>query len=358
MKKAILALLLAGALLLTGCSAMLDRPYAAVSPHPEHPGTGEDDSTITVSSYPELVNAVLHFVSQTMEEGHILLPDYDGDVVTDLNTACVEVAKDDPLGAYAVDFIQTEYTRVLTTYEATVSITYRRTPEQVRSLVNVTGSSAIRRVLENALAEFKPQVALRVGYFAEDEAYIRALVRQAYCDTPAAALGMPEVTVSLYPEQGSQRVVEILLQYGQPRDVLLERRTQVMAAAERLTAPLQELPLGSEQLLSRLLALLPGQLTYTDQLLSDGSSPNTTWDALVGGGGDDEGVALAFRLLCDRLELDCAVTEGTLNGAPHIWNTLVVDDGTPLHVDLSRGDAPRTFTDEELTALGYAWGEG
>ena len=62
----------------------------------------------------------------------------------DLNRACLEVAKDDPLGAYAVDFIKNDCTKVLTTYEATITISYRRTREQIRSLVNVTGTSAIR----------------------------------------------------------------------------------------------------------------------------------------------------------------------------------------------------------------------
>ena len=49
-----------------------------------------------------------------------------------LNRACLEVAKDDPLGAYAVDFIKNDYTTILTTYEATITVSYRRTLEQIR----------------------------------------------------------------------------------------------------------------------------------------------------------------------------------------------------------------------------------
>ena len=41
MKARILAPLLALSLLLSGCAALLDRPYAVVEPHAEHPVTGE-----------------------------------------------------------------------------------------------------------------------------------------------------------------------------------------------------------------------------------------------------------------------------------------------------------------------------
>lgn len=140
--------------------------------------TAEDSSAVQAGTYSELVNTVLFFVSQGTEKGLIqLTDDYDGDVEEDLNRACLEVAKDDPLGAYAVDFIKNDCTKVLTTYEATITISYRRTREQIRSLVNVTGTSAIRDEVRAALADFQSEVALRVGYFTESADSIAALVR-------------------------------------------------------------------------------------------------------------------------------------------------------------------------------------
>ena len=87
------------ALLLTGCSSLLENPYAVVEPHTERPATAEDSSAVQAGTYSELVNTVLFFVSQGTEKGLIqLTDDYDGDVEEDLNRACLEVAKDDPLG--------------------------------------------------------------------------------------------------------------------------------------------------------------------------------------------------------------------------------------------------------------------
>ena len=143
MKKCIPALALSLALLLGGCS-LSGQAYTVVEPHAEHPVLGENESTIKASTYSELVNGILFFVSQGVEEGVIQITDYNGDVEADLNRACLEVAKDDPLGAYAVDFIKNDYTTIITTYEATITISYRRSPEQVSNLVNITGTSAIR----------------------------------------------------------------------------------------------------------------------------------------------------------------------------------------------------------------------
>ena len=45
MKRAIFSLALCCALLLSGCSSLLDRPYVAVEPHVEQPAVAGDSST-------------------------------------------------------------------------------------------------------------------------------------------------------------------------------------------------------------------------------------------------------------------------------------------------------------------------
>ena len=106
MKKGLLALILSASLLLSGCSAMLERSYEAAQRHEEKPATAADASALRVENYRELVSAVLYLVSQGQEEGSIQLYDYDGEVENDLTRACLEVATEDPLGAYAVDYIK------------------------------------------------------------------------------------------------------------------------------------------------------------------------------------------------------------------------------------------------------------
>ena len=84
-----------------------------VTDHPEHPVTGEDSNVLQAENYQDLVNDVLYFVKQGMDSGVIRLTNYPRDVETDLNNACLEVARDAPLGAYAVDYIEHDCTRVV-----------------------------------------------------------------------------------------------------------------------------------------------------------------------------------------------------------------------------------------------------
>ena len=96
-RRAFPALLLAAALLLTGCSAMLERSYVSVEEHNENP-VSDGGSALRVESYQDLVSAVLYYVSRGQETGTIRFYNYPRDPDGDLDSACLEVAQEDPLG--------------------------------------------------------------------------------------------------------------------------------------------------------------------------------------------------------------------------------------------------------------------
>lgn len=341
MKKAVLALLLAGALALPGCASMLERDSLVVSAYEPVSGTVDNPSTLRVESYQELVNAVIYLVSQGEEHGVLGLYNYTRDVESDLAQACLEVVQEDPLGAYAVEYIKHDYSLIVTYYEVNIDITYRRTPEQVASIVSVTGSSAIRRELSKTLTDFSTQAVLRISYFAEDEDYILELVRQAYYDTPSAALGMPEVEISLYPDTGRQRIVEIGLTYPTGPETLRRRSQELEDLAPTLISPFSTAESVYET--------VNGGLT-----IEEDTGHSTAYDALIEGVADSEGAALAYQLLCDQAGLECTVVRGTLDGAPHFWNIVDVGEEGVRHVDLSAGLF--SLTDDELTGQGaYEW---
>ena len=342
MKIRVIPLALALSLALTGCASMLERPYLRVSPH-EAVSAGENSSSaLRVENYQDLVNAILYLVTEGEEHGVLGLYNYTSDVESDLTRACVEVGQEDPLGAYAVEYIRHDYALIVSYYEANIYITYRRTPEQVDAIISVTGTSAIRRALRNVLADFSPEAVLRVNYFAGgDEQYFLDLLHQAYYDAPVSALGMPEVKVKLYPDTGLQRIVEFTLTYPEDRGTLLRRGRLLTQRLEELSP----LPAAAEELAG----LVRDGLVVTDE-----KGYSTAYHALVEGQADSEGAALAYQLLCDRAGVTCLLVQGTLNGAPHFWN-IVTDDGkTYYHVDLSA--ELFALSDEELTgADGYQW---
>lgn len=345
--KKLIALLLAAALLgLAGCSAMLERSHREETPHEQAPGLSGDSDALEARTYQQLVSAVLYLVSEGMEEGRIRLTDYfESDIDSALDAACLEVAREDPLGAYVVDYMEYDYTRVVASYEANVRVVYRRTREELRQMVNVTGSGAIRGELKRALKNFDSRVLLRTGYFDADEDYIAALARQAYLDSPEAALGMPTLDIALYPDSGYERIVEVDLTYPGSAEERERRKAALEDEAQKLGDRFRSLPEARRA--ARLLEELPARLRR-----GEGS---TAYDALLGDGGGSEAAALAAALVFRAAEMECTVETGTLNGETRYWNVIQYPDGR-YHVDLL-GESVRPRTAEEQAAAGYLWGE-
>ncbi len=69
MRRSLLALLLAGLLALSGCSAMLEQAYTRVEPAEDRLSTGEDPSVIEVEDRSALATAVLTLVRQGADHG-------------------------------------------------------------------------------------------------------------------------------------------------------------------------------------------------------------------------------------------------------------------------------------------------
>ncbi len=355
MKKRILALALAGCFLLSGCKAMLERSYSVSTPHVDHPATAEDPSVLRVENYRELVSAVLYLVEEGAEEGTIQLYNSDGEEESDLSAACLEVSTQDPLGAYAVDYIKHELSRVVSYYQATLAIHYRRSGSQREGIVNANGDQAIRERLGEALEDFPAEVVLRTPFFFGDEETVKALLREAYYDHPAAALGFPEAQVTFYPDSGWDRIVEVALTYPEETETLKEKKEELARRAEEL------LPAGSgldEESAARM-ALTVLYAQDGAGAVYDPEGGSTTYAALVEGKADSEGMALAYALLCARENVECQVAEGSFQDQPWFWNILRFSTGESACVDASFFSQRSTalFTEEEFLALGYFFPE-
>ena len=344
----LLAVLTAASLLLTGCSALLERDYTSVTPHNAAPAIEGDPSILRADSYQELVNALIYLISSGMEAGTIRLYTDAENVEPFLSGACLEVVQEDPLGAYCVEFIKYSVDPVVTFFQAQVDITYRRTREQTASIVQATGTTAIRGELESALASFASERVLRISYFEEDEDFIQDLVRQAYYRTPACALGMPDVSVFIYPDSGLQRIVEILLDYPLEPTDLSERRDKVEQTLDLLVPDLEDLT-------GQPLALAAAQ-SLTEMGTCDPQGGVTAYDLFHSGSASAEGFSLALAALYQRLDQPCQVAQGEREGEAHFWNVIQTEEGW-RHLDLSmepRDDGP-LYTDAQLLELGYAW---
>ena len=341
-------------LLLQGCSpVLLEREYVTEQPHVENSYLN-DSSVLRADSYDTLVDGLLQLVSGGTEHGVIRLFHYSGDVSEDLAQACLEVKRNTPLGAYAVDYMTHEVSRIVSYYEVNVYITYRRSYEKIKTIVTATGSNAVKQVLADTLARFAPSAVLSVRGVEEEAFDLQMVLQEVYDTLPGAAFGLPEYTIAWYPsapEETEERILEIQLTYGEPQEQLLRKQARVEERASLLAG--QEAGAFGRELLTRLYQVLLKQTSY------EAAGGSTVYDGLMEGRADSEGMAMAMALLCRKAGLPCEVIRGRRNGMPWVWNRVTLGEEV-VELDVSAGSLLRKETPECVPAgqMGgiYAYG--
>ena len=90
---------------MTACSRLIPTEYTQLSVHSDTQKAQEDPDALTAENFSGLKRAIRSFVSNHIEHGVIRVYNYTGSVEDDLGTAAYEVSREDPLGAYAVDYM-------------------------------------------------------------------------------------------------------------------------------------------------------------------------------------------------------------------------------------------------------------
>ncbi len=357
MKKRLLALILCGMLLLSGCTSMLERSYVSGEAHVDYT-VAEDASILRAETYQGLVNAMLYFVSEHAATGTIRLYNYTGDVEADLANACAVVCGEDPLGAFAVRSIQYDSTRILTYYEVDLRIIYSRTEEVTSAIREVTGVTGLRQELSRMVAERQSRAAFLVSYFAGDAQVVDTLFRLALYSTPDKVIQPDAVTctATFYPGVGTRSIIEVTIDWGEYDHAALESYSRQLAdAGIRLLEASP--PAGRHYAVAELAAIVRSACPAYD-----GAGANNGLGALSGESSDDLALLLAMEYLCQQVGIEATMVLG--EGGPWLivstsrgYRHLLPQSLHPGFID--SGQQPLLYTDEELLALGgYAWEDG
>ena len=299
--KRLLALTLAAMLLCGGCTPLLERSYGPILRHEPQVQAEDDASALRAENYQGVIAALLYFVEQREEKGILRLYNYKDSVEADLQAARREVVEEDPLGAYAVDYINFETVSVVSYYEVSFSISYSRTAQQMADIHATFGATAIRTAMAEAMSTYNDELVLRMGVHDRNAERLEELLREVYLSKPGSAMGYPAVTMHFYPATAGnyQPIAEFLFVYPFSRLEMTRMRRELAEACEDMDLTGLRAAEHPEEAAR---AFLAGRAT----LVEEGASPSaaTAYGALVEGEADRTGMELAWRLLCQMLELE------------------------------------------------------
>jgi hypothetical protein len=355
---------LLSALPAAGCARILETERLSVTPHAELPASAHGEEIPEASEYSELRGAVYDILTRGQVSGRINIFEYSGDPELDLDAAREDILLRDAFGSYALSDISFDITPIVSYYEVTAELSYRRSRAQLDTIVTASTERYLRTELLEMLSSHRADAAIRTrlpGIFGEETL---GLVSEIYYENPLRVVMLPIATAEVYPPEpteGGERLIELTFGYSQLSSVL-SRFSEWLRSAARDIAESASGANDGEILLSlcRSLAELAeydsaaaALSEYPTQSLSA-----TAYGALLGGAAIGEGYAMAYKALCDSLSLPCIVVLGTRDGQRHAWN-IVSADGVYYHVDPAMCDAEGFETaflksDEEMPEW-YEW---
>ena len=330
MKKLLcVCLLILCCALLVGCGSLFEKEYVSVtdySPPPQaESNTGE---RVTVRNLAELKKAITNMVYSGASNGSIAFdPNYEGNAVEDMESACWQVRTQDALCAYCVRAMDYELEKIVNYYESNVSIDYTSYAAELSSIKQLTYSVGLQDILSAAMEENKTRVTLLINISSTTVENVKSMVLELYRKNPTICVREPQLTVYMYSGSGRQRLYDIHIQYGLPEDEVIRCKSQLknLDVVRNLDASALD-PLHAAFAACRYL---------TENCVLNEQATGSCYDALILNESNSEGLALAYVEMCHQLGIDCRIVYGQLGGEDHSWN-IVRLDGSFYHVDVSR----------------------
>lgn len=347
--KRLLFLVLTLCLTLSACSSVVPSEYVRVSEHDASGTVEENADVLSASDFDSLKDAIRSFVKGGIEHGVIRVQSYDGgDVEEDLTTAAYQISREDPYGAYMVDYMTHSCTLIVSYYEISVDITFRPDivmPEKLDYVASLSGAKAL---IHRAMDRYDERLvvytsyALPLDFAAEAQSYFE--------ENPGRLMAMPEIRCTAYPENSVPQIVEMTFRYPYDEKTLREMEQAVQDSLNAASVYVRYRDSAREKA-ELLFTYLMERFSYVEREtqtpvyshLCDGLT--TSWSA-----------AQSWQLLCDAAGLECITVSGLYQGAEHWWNILCLD-GEYFHVDTFRdlleGDALHLKSDPDMTD--YYW---
>lgn len=330
-------IILIAAVLVVGCSSFLEREVTSESLHISKPYVAPPEEQIKVSNYEELMAEILDLIANYEDSGRMQAYNYSGDIESDVKRACDEVISDNLIVAYAVEDIKGEITRIVSLYEVEISISYKRTKQQMDSIVSLSTLRYLETELLNVMSDYREEAVFRTSLSITEED-IAGFIKETYYQNPRSIVSLPTTVVETFSVGGEDRIFELSFRYIDSANIV-KAQGDDLAQYVRRNARMVFGETDADILLSLANNLIASTSfdEGTAKTISVHGAPNiaaTAYGALVRGNAVGEGFAMAFKALCDEMRFDCRIVLGNYNGMVHAWN-IVSLYGDYYHIDVA-----------------------
>lgn len=327
MKRLLTAFSLLLCLTLCGCARLLPTEYTQIAAHVEPQSAPEDFDALTADSESSLKRAIRQLVQNGVEHGVIRVREYSGDVEADLAAAAYQIAREDPLGLYAVDYMTHDCSLIVSFYEIHIDITFRDFATELDEIPYVSSDAEATKLLHEAMDSYADHLTMYLTY--DSTLDYALLAEQYFADNPRRLMARPSLHAAAYPDAGAPRIVELTFSYpASARDLReMEQAVSDTISAASVYVRYRESELEKAKLLY---SYLTERFTYTEA-----ESATPIYSLLCEGVATSQSMAQVWQLLCDETGLECCTVSGLRAGADYSWN-IVLLDGEYVHLDLLR----------------------
>ena len=334
---------LALCVMLSGCESLFDGHYSSVKPHEEQPSSNANKN-ISAASYSQLYAALTKLIHAGRENGVITVANYDQMLVeADMEEAIANAMKRNAIAAYAVEEIRFELGKSGGKPALDVDIEYIHNRAEIRKIKRVGSVGEAVVVISGALNQCQADVVLQISDYEQTD-FVQVVENYAL-ENPQYVMELPQVTVNMYPETGTTRVVELRFTYQTSRDALRSMQEKVQpvfeSAALYVSGDARE-----QEKYGQLYSFLMERYDYKIE-----TSITPAYSLLRHGVGDSRAFAAVYAAMCRQAGMECLVVSGTKAGESHYWN-IICEEGVWYHVDLLEGRFRRR-TDGQME--GFVW---
>ena len=253
--KRIALVLAAVCLLLSGCVSWMEGNYVSITPYMS-PDDSDGQDIHWISNKEQLFDAVRDMVNSGDTDDLFFVRDYGESALnTDKWVVRYNIMNNDPVGAYSVQDIQFELGVNGGRSTLAVNIEYSRQKSEILRMKTLTEMEDVKNALAAALSGMETELVFYMeGYQNTDFAQ---MVENYARENPNEVVEIPRVGVSLYPDSGENRVVELSFSYQTDRDslrIMQSHVRQIFESAKLYVSGVEE----DEVVLSRLYVFLTG----------------------------------------------------------------------------------------------------